>query len=63
MIVRNKLKFFLVSWSNFLSKMENNGQILVRFSGKIGKIDSQIFANFSQILIISTLALRHIGAV
>ena len=46
---------FIVSWSDFLSKIVKNGQILVRFSGKIGQIVSQIFANFSQILIISTL--------
>ena len=50
------MKFFLVSWSDFLSKIVKNGQILVRFSGKIGQIVSQIFANFSQILIISTLS-------
>ena len=49
------MKFFLVSWSDFLSKIVKNGQILVRFSDKIGQIVSQIFANFSQILIISTL--------
>ena len=35
-----------------------NGQILVRFSGKIGQIVSQIFANFSQILIVSTLQMN-----
>ena len=34
-----------------------NGWILVRFSGKIGQIVSQILKNFSQILIISTLSL------
>ena len=33
----------------------NNGRILVRFSGKIDQIVSQILENFSQILIISTL--------
>ena len=51
------MKFFLVSWSDFLSKIVKNVQILVRFSVKIGQIVSQIFANFSQILIISTLPL------
>ena len=45
------MKFFLVSWPDFLSKIVKNGQILVRFFGKIG----QILANFSQILILSTL--------
>ena len=48
------MKFFLVGWSNFLSKIVKNGQILVRFSGRIGQIVCQIFANFSKILIIST---------
>ena len=33
-----------------------NGRILVRFSGKIGQIVSQIFECFSQILIASTLS-------
>ena len=45
------VRFFVKNsqkWSDF-------GQILVRFSGRIGKIVSQIFENFSQILIISTL--------
>ena len=48
---------FIVSWSDFLSKIAKDGQILVRFSVKIGQIVSQIFANFSQILMISTLKL------
>ena len=43
------------SWSDFFVKNSQNGQILVRFFGEIGQIVSQIFANFSQILIISTL--------
>ena len=34
-----------------------NGWILVRFSGKIGQIVSQIFESFIQILIISTLVM------
>ena len=34
-----------------------NGWILVRFSGEIGQIVSQILESFSQILIISTLQL------
>ena len=42
-------KYFF--WSDFLAKM---GQILVRFSGNIGQIVSQILENFSQILIIFT---------
>ena len=51
------IEIFPVSWSDFLSKIVKNGQILVRFSGKLGQIVSQIFANLSQLLIISTLFL------
>ena len=43
-----------VFWSDFCQKWSDFGQILVRFSGKIGQIVSQILENFSQILIIST---------
>ena len=57
------MKFFLVSWSDFLSKIVKNGQILVRFFGKIGQIVSQIFANFSQILIISTLVVKLLAKI
>ena len=56
-MARKFLKIFLFSWLDFLSKIVKNGQILVRFSGKVGQIVGQVFANFSQILIISTLFL------
>ena len=46
-----------VFWSDFCQKWSDVGQILVRFSGTIGQIVSQIFENFNQILIISTLDL------
>ena len=42
-------------WSYFWSKLVKKGQILVRYSGKIGQIVSHILENFSQILLISTL--------
>ena len=45
------IEYTNISWSDFGQKRSNYGQIF----GKIGQIVSQIFANFSQILIISTL--------
>ena len=48
-----------VFWSDFCQKWLDFGQILVRFSDKFGQIVSKILENFSQILIISTLALPY----
>ena len=47
-----------IVWSDFGSKCVKYGPILVRFSGEIGQIVSQIFQNFSQILLISTLEVK-----
>ena len=44
-----------IFWPDFGSKGVKNCQMLVRFSGKIGQIVSQILKNFSQILIIIKL--------
>ena len=49
-----------VFWSDFCQKWSDFGQILVKFSGKIGQIVSQILESFSQILIISTLHMKQI---
>ena len=46
-----------IFWSDFCQKWLDFGQILVRFSGKIGQIVSQTLENFSPILIVSTLLL------
>ena len=45
------IEYINISWLDFGQK----GRILVRFLGKVGEIVSQIFENFSQILIISKL--------
>ena len=49
------IEYTNISWSDFGQNMLNFSQILVRSTGKISQIVSQILENFSQIVIRSTL--------